>query len=135
MNADELRTRYLRERVLTASPAQRVVMLYDRLTLDLTRAAAASVARPSEHIDHALQIVAELRASLNDAIGQPGENLAAIYGYVLRELIAVRGGDTARLAGVTEIVETLRYAWTKIANQLASSAADAAPLAAGAWVS
>ena len=135
MNADELRTRYLRERVLTASPAQRVVMLYDRLTLDLTRAAAASAARPSEHIDHALQIVAELRASLHDAVGQPGENLAAIYGYLLRELIAVRGGDTARLAGVTEIVETLRYAWTKIANELASSAAVAAPLAAGAWVS
>jgi flagellar secretion chaperone FliS len=132
MNADELRTRDLRERVLTASPAQRVVMLYDRLTLDLTRAAAGSAARPNEHIDHALQIVAELRASLDESVGQPGENLAAIYGYLLRELIAVRGGETARLAGVTEIVETLRFAWTKIANQLS---VDAAPLAAGAWVS
>ena len=133
MNTDELRTRYLRERVLTASPAQRVAMLYDRLTLDLTRAAAASVAQPNEHIDHALQIVAELRASLDESVGQLGENLAAIYGYLLRELIAVRGGDTARLAGVTEIVETLRFAWTKIANELAP--ADTAPLAAGAWVS
>ncbi len=133
MNADELRTRYLRERVLTASPAQRVAMLYDRLTLDLTRAAAASAAQPSEHIDHAMQIVAELRASLDESVGQLGENLAAIYGYLLRELIAVRGGDTDRLRGVTEIVETLRFAWAKIANELAP--ADPAPLAAGAWVS
>ena len=131
MNTDELRTRYLRERVLTASPAQRVVMLYDRLTLDLTRAAAASTAQPSEHIDHAMQIVAELRSSLHESVGQPGDNLAAIYGYLLRELIAIRGGATARLAGITEIVETLRSAWTIAAQQIA----DTAPLAAGAWVS
>jgi len=130
-NTDDFRTRYLRERVLTASPAQRVVMLYDRLALDLTRAAAASTAQPGEHLDHALQIVAELRSSLREFVGQPGENLAAIYGYLLRELIAIRGGDTTRLAGVTDIVETLRSAWANAAQQLANTA----PVAAGAWVS
>jgi flagellar protein FliS len=109
MTADELRNRYLRDRVLTASPAQRVVMLYDRLTLDLARAAGPNDGQPgdeqsSEHVDHAVQVVTELLASLDVTAGGPSENLSAIYGFLLRELLAIRLGEHDRLPGVVEIV-------------------------------
>jgi flagellar secretion chaperone FliS len=140
MATDDLRNRYLRDRVLTASPAQRVVMLYDRLTLDLARAAAApdqSGEQPSEHVDHAVQVVTELLASLDVTVGGPSENLSAIYGYLVRELLAVRGGEPERLAGVAEIVENLAVAWREVATTAASGPpmSAAGPLAAGAWVS
>jgi len=137
MTTDELRNRYLRDRVLTASPAQRVVMLYDRLTLDLARAASAAPEAASEHIDHALQVVTELLASLDVTVGGPSENLSAIYGYVLRELLAARGGEPERLTGVSEIVEELALAWREVASAPATGrvVSAAGPLAAGAWVS
>ena len=109
--ADDARARFLRDRVLTASPAQRLVMLYDRLALDLARA----------DVDHAVQIVAELRTSLDVDAGGPADNLAAIYGYLIRELLAVRGGDQDRLPAVTRIVEGLRQAWTQAAEELAGA--------------
>ncbi|MCU1659904.1 MAG: Flagellar protein FliS, partial [Pseudonocardiales bacterium] len=82
MAADDARARYLRDRVLTATPAQRVVMLYDRLALDLGLAStvAASAVGISAvgtsavdtdrhavaaHLSHALEVVAELHASLD----------------------------------------------------------------------
>ena len=88
---DEARARYLRDRVLTATPAQRVVMLYDRLGLDLTQAVATEDAiAAGAHIGHASQVVAELLGSLDVTAGGPADNLAAIYGYLLRELTAIR---------------------------------------------
>jgi flagellar protein FliS len=126
---NEVRDRYLRDRVLTASPVQRVVMLYDRLSLDLARAAGSEAVEP---VDHAVQIVAELLASLDQSAGGPAENLAALYGYLIRELLAARGGDRSRLAGAAGIVETLRSAWTTVA--VADVPSGAAPAAAGAWV-
>lgn len=116
---DDLRARFLRDRVLTATPAQRVVMLYDRLALDLAR--ASSDADPTTGaIDHAVQIVAELRASLDVTAGGPAENLADLYGYLLRELLTIRGGERDALPEVMTMVETLRQAWTQAADQLAT---------------
>ncbi len=133
MSADP-RARYLHQRVMTATPGQRVVMLYDRLALDLTRADDAlgqtvpDVYSARQHVDHAMQIVAELAGSLRHENGGPADNLASIYNYLLGELTAVRGGATARLAGARDIVGTLRDAWaTAVTSTMA-------PAAAGAWV-
>lgn len=136
MSADELRARYLRDKVMTASPAQRVVMLYDRLGLDLNRAASAPADQPAEagiHLGHAMQIVAELQSSLEVTAGGPADNLVAIYGYLLRELIAIRSGDPARLPAVIEMVAGLRQAWAAAAEQVVREPASLG-LAAGAWV-
>jgi flagellar protein FliS len=143
-NPQELRARYLRERVLTASPAQRVAMLYDRLALDLRRAADSEVGKPSvtpglvptgvEHLDHAIAIVVELRASLDHTAGEVADNLASLYSYLIGEVLAVRGGSAERLAGAMAIVEQLRGAWTEVAASM-SSGAGARPGDAVAWVS
>lgn len=136
--ADDLRARFLRDRVMTATPAQRVVMLYDRLALDLARAAEVA-AHDTADLDHAVQIVVELRSSLDESAGGPADNLASIYGYLLRELIAIRGGAGDSLPKVSAVVETLRQAWTQAAEQLAAGVgASGQPQGAvvtGAWVS
>jgi flagellar secretion chaperone FliS len=124
---DDLRARFLRDRVLTATPAQRVVMLYDRLALDLAR--AANSAESTTDLDHALRIVTELRASLDTDAGGPADNLASLYAYMLRELLAIRGGERDGLPKVAAIVESLRQAWTQVAEQVST-----APTQTGAWV-
>jgi flagellar secretion chaperone FliS len=134
---DEARARYLRDRVLTATPAQRVVMLYDRLGLDLTMATTSDdpiVA--GGHIGHASQVVAELLGSLDVTAGGPADNLAAIYGYLLRELTAIRiSGARHRLPELGAIVAKLRAAWAAVAEASATPDAPRAGSAlAGAWV-
>jgi flagellar secretion chaperone FliS len=137
---DEARARYLRDRVMTATPAQRVVMLYDRLALDLTLAASADdLAVIGGHISHASQVVAELLGSLKLDAGGPAENLAALYGYLLRELTGIRvEGAYERLPELSTIVTRLRAAWATVAQE-SLSAATTSPRSgaalAGAWVS
>lgn len=149
MAADEVRARYLRDRVMTASPAQRVVMLYDRLGLDLTLAqaalsdatnateavagAAADPVAAGTHLAHAMQVVAELQASLDTSAGGPAANLASLYAFLVGELVAIRGGAYEKLPAVAEIVATLRDAWAQAAQAVAPEPRTA-PAAAGAWV-
>jgi flagellar protein FliS len=135
MPGDEVRARYLRDRVLTATPAQRVVMLYDRLGLDLMRAAdTQDVFVAGQQLSHAMEVVAELRASLDVTAGGPAENLASIYGYLLGELVAARGGDTDRLAALRPIVSSLRDAWAQAGELAAAASAPASAAAASNWV-
>lgn len=134
MPGDEVRARYLRDRVMTATPAQRVVMLYDRLGLDLTRAAdEPDEFSAGQHVSHAMEIVAELRSSLDITAGGPAENLAAIYAFLLRELVAVRTGQFGRLSPLHRVVADLRDAWAQ-AGELVANSGAAAPAAAGSWV-
>ena len=66
MSAASLRARYLGDAVATSSPQQVLVMLYDRLALDLERAQKAVAAgereAASEQLQHAQAIVLELLA-------------------------------------------------------------------------
>lgn len=136
MATDELRARYLRDKVMTATPAQRVVMLYDRLGLDLNLAARTDdIAERGSHLSHAMQIVTELRGSLDLSVGGPAESLAAVYSQVLVELIAIRGGALQKLATVSQAVTELRSTWAQVAEITAASANPAARTGgAGAWV-
>jgi flagellar protein FliS len=125
---DAARARYLADAVATASPARRIVLLYDRLWLDIQRAQAARDAgEPSarDHLQHAQQIVAELLGSLDQAAWAGAGDLASLYGYLLSELIAENGEPRpGRLALVSKIVSDLRATWQQAAEQLA--AADSA---------
>ena len=130
---DDVRARFLRDRVLTASPAQRVVMLYDRMMLDLRLAATADDPYTTgTHVSHALQILAELQGSLDHRQGGPAENLASIYGYLIGRLLEARiSGDLAGLDALITIIGDLRAAWA----QAAMPDARITPAAAAtAWV-
>lgn len=124
MPVDAARARYLADAVATATPARRIVLLYDRLWLDLQRAQAASdAAEPGarDHLQHAQQIVAELLGSLDLNAWSGAGDLAALYGYLLRELMAESGQpQPGRLALISKIVTDLRTSWLQAAEQLAA---------------
>jgi flagellar protein FliS len=134
--------RYLTDAVSTATPARLAVMLYDRLGLDLRRAAEAQSGdepfSASTHLLHAQQIVTELMTSLRLDLWPEGEGLASLYGFLLTELIAVNGApDPARLAAVTRIVSELRESWSAAGDALLNDAASTPPrpgTEAMAWV-
>ncbi|HJQ03168.1 MAG TPA: flagellar export chaperone FliS [Jatrophihabitans sp.] len=135
MPAADARARYLADAVATATPARRIVLLYDRLWLDVQRAQAAQdSADPAarDHLQHAQQIVAELLGSLDTAAWSGAADLAALYGYLLSELIAegieARPG---RLATVSRIVADLRASWQQAEERLSDGAAGPAREAAG----
>src|ERR1700754_3115765 len=91
MTAPHLRDRYLQDSINTASPGKLLLMLYDRLILDLMQAEEALRAddREGAHekITHAQEIVIELRISLDLESWSGAPGLANLYGYLLTELI------------------------------------------------
>jgi flagellar protein FliS len=123
-----MRERYLADTVATASPAKLLVMLYDRLVLDLTRAEEALAeddrAGASSQLQHAQEIVMELRVSLNVDAWEGGPGLAALYGFLLTELIGANiRGDGRTVAACRALIEPLRDAWREAAVALASPVA------------
>lgn len=128
MSAASLRARYVNNSIATASPHQLLVMLYDRLALDLERGHAAMAAgdreAAGEQLKHAQEIVLELQSSLRVDIWDGGPRLSALYAWLLSELIRANvKGDLRRVADCIAIVEPLRDAWTEAAASLASSPA------------
>jgi len=119
--AVQLRNRYARDAVQTASPVRLVTMLYDRLARDIDNAQLAisvsdhAVAHNS--LRHAQDIVAELSASLDVGSWSGGEGLQQLYTWLLEQLVAANlTKDGALLAPVREVVESLREAWHEAAN-------------------
>ena len=128
MSAAALRARYLGDTVATASPQQLLVMLYDRLALDLERGQTALIAgdreTASEQLQHAQEIVMELQGSLQVDAWEGGPRLASLYTWLLTELITANvKGDLRRVGDCRKIVEPLRDAWREAAASLPSSPA------------
>lgn len=122
------RATYLAASVSTASPAQLLVMLYDRLSLDLRRAVDAldTGARDGahQHLLHAQDIVVELRATLKVDTWSGGPGLAALYDYLLTELITANvNKDRAIAQACLGTVEELRDVWREAALSLVSASA------------
>jgi flagellar protein FliS len=117
---------FLRESVLSATPAQLVTMLYDRLLLDLARAEAAQVSQDwptaSTNLVHAQDIVAELSSSLDVAAWTGGKDLLAIYAYLSKQLIAANvGRDVERTRECANLLGPLRWAWLAAAQNLTAT--------------
>jgi flagellar protein FliS len=125
MTAQTFRARYLSDSVVTASPARLLLMLYDRLVLDITAAEQAIAGTDHdtarERIYHAQEIVIELRGSLVVSAWSGGPGLASLYSHLLTELVqAGVERSTARLEHVRGCAEQLRDAWRDAAAQLAA---------------
>jgi flagellar protein FliS len=128
MSTASLRARYLGDTVTTASPQRLLVMLYDRLALDLERGEAALLRSDrdaaTEQLQHAQDVVFGLLESLQVDAWEGAPRLAALYNWLISELgRAVLKGDVRRVADCRKIVEPLRDAWTEAAASLASSPA------------
>jgi flagellar protein FliS len=128
MTSPALRARYLNDSVSTASPGRLLVMLYERLVLDLTKAETALGLGEREdasgHLMHAQDIVIELRASLDMDVWDGAVGLAKIYGYLLSELVAANvKADAARVAACRQLIEPLLDAWRQAATAAAETTA------------
>ena len=131
MNASMIRNRYVGDSVATASPARLVTMLYDRLVRDLATGEAAlavsDLAAANAALVHAQDVVWELAAGLDSTKWSGGPALAALYQFMLTELLDANvKKNAAKVATVRELVEPLRDAWHRAA-ELAATGAGAAP--------
>lgn len=121
-----LRDRYLADSITTASPAKLLLMLYDRLVLDLRRGEESLVGgeRPeaNKQLLHAQDIVMELRMSLDVNAWDGAARLANLYVFLLSELMQANvAGDAARVASCRNLVEPLRDAWREAAGQISAA--------------
>ena len=117
---------YLEQQVASASPERLVTLLYDRLLVDIDRAAAAQDASEwtaaGTHLTHAQSIVAELNGSLTD-VWDGAEQLRGIYTYLTTRLIAANvSRDRAATTECRELVAPLRDAWHHAAAQVTAQA-------------
>lgn len=118
---------YQREAVMSASPARLLVMLFDRLLLDLDRAETAQqsesweVAR--ENLLHAQEIIGELTGSLNMDTWDGAQNLLGIYNYTGTALMNANIYRNVELTReCITILEPLRQSWHDAAAQPLASA-------------
>jgi flagellar secretion chaperone FliS len=121
-----MRARYLADAVATASPAKLLLMLFDRLVVDLTRGEQALLAddRPeaNTHLKHAQDIVTELHVSLDLDAWDGAAGLAALYAFVETELINANiRGDAAKVTSVRDLIEPLRDTWREAAMAVAAA--------------
>ncbi|WP_430780657.1 flagellar export chaperone FliS [Actinoplanes sp. G11-F43] len=121
MSAPNLRDRYLQDSISTASPAKLLIMLYDRLILDLMQGEEAIRGNDRElandKITHAQEIVLELRVTLDMEAWDGAPGLANLYGFVLTELIGANiRQDADRVVGCRNLLEPLRDAWRDAAS-------------------
>ena len=119
------RTAYLDASVATASPARLLVMLFDRLVLDVQRGLESQRSVDFEathrHLTHAQDILLELTSSLRPEQFKGGYELAALYGYLHRQLVTANvRKDAAITAEVLSLVTDLADTWRQAALQCAS---------------
>ena len=111
---------YLKTQVETASPVERVVMLYDKAILLLKDALEAidegDIVRKANNIAKADKIIRVLNASLDmDQGGEVAKSLRQFYDHVLDMLVFANGrNDRELLSTAVEMLETVKSAWEEI---------------------
>ena len=108
--------------VMTATPEQLVVMLYDGAIRFLRQATAAmqegAHGHASERIGRTEAIIDELLSTLNhEAGGELATRLQAIYAFCRRCLIEARvERESSKVAHVIRLLVDLREAWATVAT-------------------
>jgi flagellar secretion chaperone FliS len=116
------RAAYLGNSVSTASPARLLVMLCERLVLDVTRGrnaqAEGQYAEAHRQLVHAQEIVLELRVSLDVDAWDGGPALASIYDFLHSELVRANiSKDVAKTEACLKLVTDLCDTWREAALQ------------------
>jgi flagellar protein FliS len=116
------RSAYQKSAVLTATPEQLVVMLYDGAHRFLSQAAAAMRERdvPTTHqrLRRAEAIIHHLLSTLDfEQAGELPHQLQSIYLFCLRHLNEARAHlDPERVEQVDRLLGELREAWAQVAR-------------------
>jgi len=114
---------YQNQKILTATPAMLVFMLYEKAIGCLKETVSAIRAGEIESRwkanKRAMEIIEHLRLTLNtDEGGEIAANLDGIYGYLLRELpnVDLKNDPTPAERGI-KLLDPLRESWRLIAEQ------------------
>jgi flagellar protein FliS len=116
---------------LTATPGQLVVLLYDHLLVSLRRASVAMAGKDvelqGECLEKSRNVLTELLVTLDrEKGGEVASNLAALYSFLLGELVQVGvRPDIARLDRVTRMISELRDAFAQVSTAPAAAVASA----------
>ncbi|MCW3002228.1 MAG: fliS [Conexibacter sp.] len=116
---------YRQSAVLTATPEQLVVMLYDGAVRFLRQAEIAmsegAFLHSYDKLGRGEAIIDELIATLNMDTGEIAERLQAIYIFQKRTLIEARvQRSSEKISQVVTLLVSLREAWAKLAEQAAA---------------
>lgn len=122
------RATYMDASIATASPARLLVMLYERLVLDVQRGLDAQrrhdLHETHAQLTHAQDIVMELHSSLRVDGFKGGHDLAALYSYLHRRLVVANVRKDAEItAECLQIVSDLCSTWRQAALESATTAA------------
>ncbi len=110
---------YQQNQVVTASPEQILIMLYDGAIRFVRQAQGALSAGDRKTkmmaIQKAVNIITEFRNTLDHEVGgEIAVNLDALYDYLLRELIRANVGNEAKPLEIVEgHLSGLREAWVQ----------------------
>ena len=120
----------LTDRVADASWSELLVMVYDRLVLDVRRGLEAQrrgdLEETMRQLSHAMDIVGELQRSVRVEEFKGGYDLAALYEFLNRRLVmASIGKDTAITDECLQLVTDLCHTWRQTALQGAGDGAFA----------
>jgi flagellar protein FliS len=112
---------YRESAVLTATPEQLVVMLYDGANRFLTQSAIAMrdgrAGLAGEKLRRAEAIIDELLATLDLSVGEVAERLQALYLFFKEHLSVARlKQDAGKVDEVARLMRELRGAWAGIAG-------------------
>ncbi len=132
MNPQAAQQQYLRTRVLTATPEQLQMMLYDGAIRFCEQARASLEARDFERsynmISRVQKIITEMSCTLKrDVLPEVCDRLSALYGYAYKKLIDANVQHS--VAAMDEALEVLRYqreTWALLLDQLGKQKAAAA---------
>ncbi len=118
---------YRESSVMTATPEQLVVMLYDGALRFLRQAeiglAEGAWVHANERLSRAEAIVDELLATLNMEAGELSTRLQAIYVFCKRLLIEARvERSPAKVTNVIRLLADLREAWAQLASRAGATA-------------
>lgn len=123
---------YLRTRVMTATPEQLQMMLYDGAIRFAEQARAALAAGDYEksyaHISRVQKILTEMSCGLKrDVLPELCEKLASLYNYVYRRLIdASVQHEVAALDEAIELLKYQRETWSMLLDRLGKQKAAVA---------
>jgi flagellar protein FliS len=119
------RAAYLDASIATASPARLLVMLFERLVLDVQRGLEAQrtgdLEETHRQLTHAQDILLELATSLRPEEFRGGDDLAALYGFLHRQLVTANVRKDASITDeVLTLVTDLCDTWREAALQVSA---------------
>jgi flagellar protein FliS len=123
--AEEMRRRYQREAVITATPAVRLTMLFDKMIHELRRADDGferdDLKVVNDGLCRAQDILLALRGTLRTDLWDGAVDLSQLYFALYRELLEANlHKDRGRARQVLTVVEELGDAWRRAAEQEAA---------------